>query len=241
MLESMRELSNLRRDYSKHLQECTKPQGKGPHPVVVDASSEDEQTSGSDNGTNLTEPEISPHLESPKGKTMKENLTLANSTAMKKEPGFSALLEVHAASTKGVELGQQQTLNKEAQSRPEERPSCTITILGKKEGSNIASKLAHGRAILNTTCEENWVSLALLKKANLAGSITDLEPRDEQGEPPTYNGCILNRQGTVELTWSLEREGKESEAETESFSVFDNLPVDIILRKSHINEGKGTY
>ncbi|EHK18581.1 uncharacterized protein TRIVIDRAFT_225879 [Trichoderma virens Gv29-8] len=56
ILESMKELANLRRDYSKHLEECTH-KAKQANPNITNTSSEDERTSGSDNGTNLTEPE----------------------------------------------------------------------------------------------------------------------------------------------------------------------------------------
>ncbi|UKZ78585.1 hypothetical protein TrVFT333_006331 [Trichoderma virens FT-333] len=56
ILESLKELANLRRDYSKHLEECTH-KAKQANPNITNTSSEDERTSGSDNGTNLTEPE----------------------------------------------------------------------------------------------------------------------------------------------------------------------------------------
>ncbi|KAH0489810.1 hypothetical protein TgHK011_001308 [Trichoderma gracile] len=55
---SMRELTDLRRDYSQHLQECTQRQAKQQKRTIADASSEDEQVSSSDNGTSLTEPEM---------------------------------------------------------------------------------------------------------------------------------------------------------------------------------------
>ncbi|KAL7908376.1 hypothetical protein GGI35DRAFT_454026 [Trichoderma velutinum] len=58
ILQSMRELTDLRRDYSEHLKECTHNKAKQANINITNTSSEDEQTSGSDNGTNLTEPEI---------------------------------------------------------------------------------------------------------------------------------------------------------------------------------------
>ncbi|KAM0250527.1 hypothetical protein ACHAQJ_008578 [Trichoderma viride] len=73
IFESMRELTRLRRDYSKHLQECAQIHEKGSHPAIVDASSEDEQMSGSDNGTNPTEPETPLPLKSPEQEPVEEN------------------------------------------------------------------------------------------------------------------------------------------------------------------------
>ncbi|EHK46906.1 hypothetical protein TRIATDRAFT_142240, partial [Trichoderma atroviride IMI 206040] len=57
ILGSMKELANLRQDYSKHLQDCTNRK-KGALLVPMTGSSEDERTSRSD-GTQLTEPEVS--------------------------------------------------------------------------------------------------------------------------------------------------------------------------------------
>ncbi|KAL6882184.1 hypothetical protein HDV57DRAFT_51203 [Trichoderma longibrachiatum] len=58
MFRSMKELTDLRRDYSQHLHECTQLQTKQQKPAIAEASSEDEQISSSDNGTSLTEPEM---------------------------------------------------------------------------------------------------------------------------------------------------------------------------------------
>ncbi|KAL7813639.1 hypothetical protein V8C44DRAFT_51520 [Trichoderma aethiopicum] len=58
MFKSMKELTDLRRDYSQHLQECTQLQKKQRKPAIAEASSEDEPVSSSDNGTSLTEPEM---------------------------------------------------------------------------------------------------------------------------------------------------------------------------------------
>lgn len=57
ILQSMKELTELRRDYSEHLKECMHNQAKQANNNITNMSSEDERTSGSDNGTNLTEPE----------------------------------------------------------------------------------------------------------------------------------------------------------------------------------------
>ena len=54
----MRELTELRRDYSKHLKECTQLKAEQAKLTIADASSEDEHVSSSDNGTSLTEPEV---------------------------------------------------------------------------------------------------------------------------------------------------------------------------------------
>lgn len=64
ILKSMRELTSLRRDYVKHLQKCAQIQEKQLNATIA-ASSEGEQSSSSDNGTSLTEPEIPlPHSSS---------------------------------------------------------------------------------------------------------------------------------------------------------------------------------
>ncbi|KAK1243474.1 hypothetical protein MKX07_004102 [Trichoderma sp. CBMAI-0711] len=82
IFKSMKELTDLRRDYSQHLQECTKRTGKQPKPTIADASSEDEQVSSSDNGTSLTEPEMSSPLASPGRKPVEHKGTHAVKPAL---------------------------------------------------------------------------------------------------------------------------------------------------------------
>ncbi|TFB01785.1 hypothetical protein CCMA1212_006580 [Trichoderma ghanense] len=65
IFQSMKELTNLRHDYSKHLQECTQLRAKQSNITIADASSEGEHVSSSDNGTSLTEPEMPPPLAPP--------------------------------------------------------------------------------------------------------------------------------------------------------------------------------
>ncbi|PTB63189.1 hypothetical protein BBK36DRAFT_23026 [Trichoderma citrinoviride] len=65
ILKSMRELTELRRDYSKHLKECKQLKAEQAKLTIADASSEDEHVSSSDNGTSLTEPEVPSPLASP--------------------------------------------------------------------------------------------------------------------------------------------------------------------------------
>ncbi|KAL6797287.1 hypothetical protein GGI42DRAFT_330446 [Trichoderma sp. SZMC 28013] len=69
ILQSMKELTELKRDYSEHLKECTRNQA---NINITNTSSEDEQTSGSDNGTNLTEPEVASPPGSSERKSGKE-------------------------------------------------------------------------------------------------------------------------------------------------------------------------
>ncbi|GFP60193.1 hypothetical protein TASIC1_0016008100 [Trichoderma asperellum] len=93
MLGSMKELANLRRDYSKHLQECTNNREKGSRLAVMTGSSEDERTSRSDNGTQLTEPEASLSSKSSRQRLVEENPALAANTAtMKQKLGHTAAL-----------------------------------------------------------------------------------------------------------------------------------------------------
>ncbi|KAL7943941.1 hypothetical protein V8C42DRAFT_92857 [Trichoderma barbatum] len=80
ILESMKELANLRRDYSNHLKECTHTQKNEQSPNITNTSSEDEQTSGSDNGTNLTEPETPSPPKSPERKLAMEKTALVDDT-----------------------------------------------------------------------------------------------------------------------------------------------------------------
>ncbi|KAL6852116.1 hypothetical protein J3F83DRAFT_756993 [Trichoderma novae-zelandiae] len=82
ILESMRELTDLRRDYAKHLQECTQLQAKQAKLTVADASSEDEQVSSSGNGTSLTEPEVRSPLASPGRKPMEDKGTHVDDLAL---------------------------------------------------------------------------------------------------------------------------------------------------------------
>ncbi|KAL7928653.1 hypothetical protein V8C35DRAFT_317630 [Trichoderma chlorosporum] len=58
ILESLKELAILRRDYSDHMKECAHMQAKQVDVNIINKSSDDEHTSGSDHGTNLTEPEL---------------------------------------------------------------------------------------------------------------------------------------------------------------------------------------
>lgn len=76
----MKELSKLRRDYSNHMKECTHIQTNQANPNITNTSSEDERTSGSDNGTNLTEPEIPSPPDSSKRKPGDEKATPVDGT-----------------------------------------------------------------------------------------------------------------------------------------------------------------
>lgn len=112
----MKELANLRRDYSKHLQECTNNRKRGSHPATLTGSSEDERTSRSDNGTQLTEPEVPSPAKSPSQKLIEEKLSLAgNNTAnIKEKLGHTALLGAHSRSNKGEKLRHEAKKNREA-------------------------------------------------------------------------------------------------------------------------------
>ncbi|PTB35838.1 hypothetical protein M441DRAFT_152314 [Trichoderma asperellum CBS 433.97] len=93
ILGSMKELANLRRDYSKHLQECTHNRKKGSRLAVMTGSSEDERTSRSDNGTQLTEPEASLSGKSSRQRLVEEKSSLAANTAtIKQKLGHTATL-----------------------------------------------------------------------------------------------------------------------------------------------------
>lgn len=72
ILQSMKELTELRRDYSEHLKQCTHNQAKQANNNITNTSSEDERTSGSDHGTNLTEPETASPPGSSERKSGKE-------------------------------------------------------------------------------------------------------------------------------------------------------------------------
>ncbi|KAK4072962.1 uncharacterized protein Triagg1_5639 [Trichoderma aggressivum f. europaeum] len=79
ILQSIKELTELKRDYSEHLKECTRNQA---NVNITNTSSEDEQTLDSDNGTNLTEPEVASPPGSSERKSEEENTTHVEDTTM---------------------------------------------------------------------------------------------------------------------------------------------------------------
>ncbi|PNP45485.1 hypothetical protein TGAMA5MH_02708 [Trichoderma gamsii] len=113
ILGSMKELANLRQDYSKHLQECTHRK-KGAH-LVMTGSSEDERTSRSD-GTQLTEPEVSSSIKSPGQRVIEVKLTPSRNTAVsiRGKLGHTAVLGAQARPNRSGELGYESKKNKEA-------------------------------------------------------------------------------------------------------------------------------
>lgn len=115
ILGSMKELVNFRQDYSKHLQECTHNRKKGSHPVTVTGSSEDERTSRLDNGTQLTEPEVSSSTKSPGQRAIGVKSALAGNTAAVREKlGHTAVLGAHSKSNRGGKLRHEAKKNREA-------------------------------------------------------------------------------------------------------------------------------
>ncbi|UKZ69489.1 uncharacterized protein TrAtP1_010495 [Trichoderma atroviride] len=112
ILGSMKELANLRQDYSKHLQDCTNRK-KGALLVPMTGSSEDERTSRSD-GTQLTEPEVS-STKSPGQKAIQAKLALSRSTAaVRGKLGHTAVLGAQSRPSRSAKLGHEAKKNKEA-------------------------------------------------------------------------------------------------------------------------------
>lgn len=109
----MKELANLRKDYSKHLQECTSRK-KGARLATMTGSSEDERTSRSD-GTPLTEPEVSSSTKSPAQRSIEVKLAPSRSTAanVKGKLGHTAVLGAQARFNRGGKLGHEAKKNKE--------------------------------------------------------------------------------------------------------------------------------
>lgn len=111
----MKELVNLRQDYSKHLRECTNSRKKGSHPATMTGSSEDERTSRSDNGTQLTEPEVSSSTKPSGQRLIEGKLAPAGNTAtMKEKLGHTAALGAHPRPNNGEKLRHEAKKNKEA-------------------------------------------------------------------------------------------------------------------------------
>jgi hypothetical protein len=78
----MKELTELRRDYSEHLKQCTHNQAKQANINTTNTSSEDERTTGSENGTNVTEPETASPPGSSERKSGEEKTKRVEDTAI---------------------------------------------------------------------------------------------------------------------------------------------------------------
>jgi hypothetical protein len=100
----MKELANLRQDYSKHLQECTNRKN-GAH-LVMTGSSEDERTTRSD-GTQLTEPEKSSSIKSLGQKAIEVKLAPSGNTAVsiRRKPGHTAISGAQSRPNRSGKLG----------------------------------------------------------------------------------------------------------------------------------------
>lgn len=107
-----------------------------------------------------------------------------------------------------------------------------ISILSQKDGVQDAASSTHCRATLDTGCHDNWVSTATIERAGLLSSIgTNTDPEEFK----SFSGHVMKPQGQIELTFFLAMaSGSSQRTRTETFYVFDQLEVDLVLGKGFI-------
>lgn len=109
-----------------------------------------------------------------------------------------------------------------------------ISILSGKDSVRDGASSTRCRATLDTGCHDNWVSTVIIERADLhdsIGSITD------PNAFKSFSGHAMEPQGQVELTFFLAMaSGSSQQTRTETFYVFDQLPVDLVLGKGFITK-----
>jgi hypothetical protein len=109
----MKELANLRQDYTKHLRECSHNRKKGANLNTTTGSSEDERTTRSD-GTQLTEPEVSSSTKSPGQRAIEaKSAPVIRTAATRGKLGHTAVLRAHSRPNRDRKLGHEAKKNKE--------------------------------------------------------------------------------------------------------------------------------
>lgn len=118
---------------------------------------------------------------------------------------------------------------------PSEDYVYTITIISENDcetepGHTLA------RATLDTGCHDNWVSMAVLMRGKLDGKI--MEFIDDQAEESiSFSGHSMRPQGTIDLTWFMATPSANGQrTKSDSFYVFDGLPVDIVLGRAFVQK-----
>lgn len=107
-----------------------------------------------------------------------------------------------------------------------------ISILSREDGVHDAASSTHCRATLDTGCHDNWVSTGIVERADLQGSIVTVTDSDQF---ESFSGHTMEPQGQIELTFFLATaSGSSQQTRTETFYVFDQLPVDLVLGKGFI-------
>lgn len=107
-----------------------------------------------------------------------------------------------------------------------------ISILSREDGAHDAASSTHCRATLDTGCHDNWVSIGIIKRADLQDSIITITDSDKF---ESFSGHTMEPQGQIELTFFLATaSGSSQQTRTEAFYVFDQLPVDLVLGKGFI-------
>lgn len=107
-----------------------------------------------------------------------------------------------------------------------------ISILSREGGAQDAASSTHCRATLDTGCHDNWVSTGIVERAVLQDSIITITDSDEF---KSFSGHPMEPQGQIELTFFLATaSGSSQQTRTETFYVFDQLPVDLVLGKGFI-------
>lgn len=109
-----------------------------------------------------------------------------------------------------------------------------ISILSRKDGVRDAAPSTHCRATLDTACDENWASKAIIERADLHGNIGVVMDPDAFG---SSSGHTKELQGQVQLTFYPAKTSEDSQqTRTETFYVFHQLPVDVVLVKGFISK-----
>lgn len=107
-----------------------------------------------------------------------------------------------------------------------------ISILSREDGVHDAASSTHCRATLDTGCHDNWVSTGIIERADLQDSTITITDSDQF---ESFSGHSMEPQGQIELTFFLATaSGSSQQTRTETFYVFDKLPVDLVLGKGFI-------
>lgn len=107
-----------------------------------------------------------------------------------------------------------------------------ISILGREDNEEGPDSITPCRAILDTGCHGNWVATRVVEQAGLQDSVEEKEGSDVF---ETFSGNTIEPQGKIELTFFLATATTSSQkTRTETFNVFDQLPVELVLGKEFI-------
>jgi len=84
------------------------------------------------------------------------------------------------------------------------------------------------RGILDTGCEDNWISLEIIKRAGMVSSTVQNTHEDVL---TGFGGEIVESKGTITITWYANNASKTRET---TFLVAEHGPFDLLLGKAFI-------